>query len=126
VTLRVHMLSACCCAEHGGSGVTTQRPEMPHTCMAYQLLRGYGETVDVGDWFASFCLALGAQASGAQQNKKSGKGASARKRRKKMKTVERTCTGAGTSQAAPDDVEGDVGEVGLFVGCFTAVLVHIL
>lgn len=105
-----------CFAEQGGREATS-RPETPHTCTAYQLLRGYSETVDVGDWFASFCLALGAKASATKKAKS--KGRTAQKKKKKMKTVERTCDAAGPSQPVKDEVEEDDGEVCfVFLGLF--------
>jgi hypothetical protein len=63
---------------------------IPSTCVAYQLLLGYGEWVDVGDWFASFCVALGAQsACDASMKPQKSKGKSRQKKNKKLRTVER-------------------------------------
>lgn len=102
------------CAEHGQCGATAKR-NVPHTCIAYQLLRGYNETVDIGDWFASFCLALGAKASETPNAEAKGKrkGRTAQKKKKKMRTVERTCDEAAppTAQVIKGVLDGDSNEV---------------
>lgn len=75
------------------------------TCTAYQLLTAYGRNVDVGDWFASFCLALGAP-PGAGAESAGGRGKKKRrapKKKRKMKTVERSVHGAAEDAAAEED-----------------------
>ena len=74
------------------------------TCTAYQLLTQYGRNVDVGDWFASFCLALGAPAAaGADGAGRGNKKRRAPKKKRKMKTVERSVQGAAAEDAAAGD-----------------------
>lgn len=76
---------------------------------------GYGDSVDVGDWFASFCIALGAQTNSDRSGRSSraaAKGKGVARRRRKMKAVERDA-GSGLAGTGGDvqDVD-DVGEGG--------------
>lgn len=79
------------------------------TCTAYQLLAQYGRNVDVGDWFASFCLALGAPAAADDGAGGSKKRRRAPKKRRKMKTVERNVQGGAAADAGADGALGEAG-----------------
>lgn len=90
------------------------------TCTAFQLLAQYGRNVDVADWLASFCLALGAPAAGAAD----GDGKQRRrapKKKRKMKTVERGGDDGGGAAAAEG---GQVRHAGR--RCMTPDMPHLL
>ena len=89
-------------------------------CTAYQLLSQYGRNVDVGDWFASFCLALGAPRAGGTEelDRRGKKGRRAPKRKRKMKTVERSVQGAPAEDAAGEGAPAeDQQEVCIHIVC---------
>jgi hypothetical protein len=68
------------------SGAATGRETVPGACLLYQLLINYGETVEIGDIFASFCAARGGAVSAPEPPRRP---KARRKPKRKLKTVER-------------------------------------
>ena len=90
--------------------------DVPDLARVYQLLVTFEEVVDVGAWFSGFCATCGLSLT-APTPQKGGK-TNAKRKRRKLKTVERGAAGAGagasTSKAAANDTENggaDDGEV---------------